>query len=303
MATNAGRWDRTLLKKIAKRPGARVEVERLLRGGMSGRAIAKNMGFPKSTWVSACKKNPLPGGPLDPDGNLAGHIGEWVDEGGLLRPWKGFNDKHKPRLFTPIVKKRRGRCSAPLISRGLLADYFDAVRDPPAAKAANVVAFKPAVQSRGTNAKAEAPDAPHAGTDLKGDLGEPIAEYEDGTSTGEPKPTGHKSARAVAKLAMKSLPIEERIRLLTEIAKNKDEPQTALRAIQTLNELDGTARKADEGPSRGNAPLFALPRGTRVSFAPVWPATPSASQAESESTEEQYPEDQAQKPGSEPQPS
>src|SRR5437870_5734085 len=102
MASRPGRWDRSVLKHICKKQGLRREIESRVAQGESGKSIVRALDLPRGTWVSAVKKNPIPGGVLDPKGKMAEYDGVWIDEGGLKRPWKGFNDKGKPRLFTPI---------------------------------------------------------------------------------------------------------------------------------------------------------------------------------------------------------
>lgn len=291
---NTGRWDRSVLKHIAKRPGARQEVERRLAAKEKGLSISKRLGFPKSTWVSACKKNPLPGGPLDRKGKLAAYLGEWVDEGGLVRPWKGLDAKGRPRLFSPIEKTKGGTHAA---EGDLIGEAFKtAGKDKGKHKVKSskkTLPFKTAVrppekvQSRGADdADKSVPqiEEEEAGAVVVAEgesEDDPIEAHEAMLTRG-----ASVSAAKLKRLAHTALSIADRIKLLATLAQNTDQPQVALRAIQELNKLDGTEKKHEEGRERGNAPLFGLPKGTRVSFSPVGPAVDEPGEIE-----EEYPEE------------
>lgn len=291
---------------MKKMPAAqRREVERLLVKGMSGKSIAKKLGLPLNTWVSAVKKNPIPGGLLDPKGRIAKYEGEWIDLDGVVREYKGLDSKGNPKPGLPIIRKRGRRPNAQT-QKTQVQEVDGAARDRkdkgailPFADRARLNSAKQVsgtgLDSAPTATEGGVPDAPpailmpdaqHVGS----------KERDDEAAIPDDAPKQRRAKKGlVAKLAQKKYPISKRLDDLLAI---KDEAmkatastaasklslddtlkamKVALDVIKTLNDMDGTsaaAKKDDQGPP-SNAPLFAMPKGTSqsvaVGVAPVGP--------------------------------
>lgn len=269
----ANRWDRSTLKHMSYKQ--RLEVERrLAKGEESGKKISDSMGFPKSMWVSAVKKNPIPGGVLDPKGKLADYEGVWVDPQCKVRPYVGLG-KDK----TPIIKEaldpnrshwKKGQTGNPRTNsqsqsnvgtraipggsdRANLAKGLDNPRSPETGKG------EPSIQ---------APMADHEGSTIVEDLGAPLPPSD---KMKKKLKSGSKTLRQARLFSRRALPLKDRIDLLAKLARGIAEPQVALRAISMLNDIDGliAAAKEPSAANLGGGPLFQLPKDMAMSFAPV----------------------------------
>lgn len=262
MASN--RWDRSLLKKLSK--AQRLEVERRLVKGESGLSISKAMGFPKSMYVSAVKKNPIPGGVLDPKGKLASYEGVWVDPDYLVRPYVGLKDG-KPIVREPLDPKRsqwkKGQSGNPPAGREIPGS-----KDPALPAKKELGTPESPETGKGDPTNAQPPDAHHESSRPVEDLGTPLPPSDKMTKK---RGKGNRTLKEARKFSKRYLPLEERIKLLAKLAKDVDEPQVALRAITILNDLDGlvAAAKEPSAANLGGGPLFQLPRDMNISFAPV----------------------------------
>lgn len=108
-------WDRMEVKRLSVEQRRQVEGY-LARGGMSQMGIARTLGWPVKMKgkagvliIGAVKLNPIPGGPLDPNGEVAAVKGFWIEgrpqstgERGVKRPWLGFGKDGKPILGEPM---------------------------------------------------------------------------------------------------------------------------------------------------------------------------------------------------------
>lgn len=260
----AGRSDRSILKRMPA--SERKEAETLLASGeWTGKRVTKKFKWPSPLWASAVKKNPLPGGPLDPKGAVARHVGEWVDEGGLVRPWAGFRSDGRPKLYAPKGRGKKGK---------------------------NVVPFKPTAVPPPLPTPPPLPPAamPSVPTDtVLDDLLPPGQE----TENTKRKPR----LDQLRKKARKLLPVERRLELMAgllqpRVVMVKDVPVTVqpdskdiIAVVAYFDKVDGTEKELKETTPepRGSAPLFALPAGgPAVGMAPVG-SVPTR--------EEQYPDE------------
>lgn len=243
----ANRWDRSTLKHITYKQ--RLEVERrLAKGEESGKKISDSMGFPKSMWVSAVKKNPIPGGVLDPEGKLADYEGVWVDPQCKVRPYVGLGKDKTPILKEALDPNRshwkKGQTGNPR----------------PNSPAKVIPAPEPP--------SVTPPDAHHEASKPIEDLGAPLPPSD---KMKKKLKSGSKTLRQARLFSRRALPLEARINLLAALAKNVEEPQVALRAISMLNDIDGliAAAKEPSAANLGGGPLFQLPKDMNMSFAPV----------------------------------
>lgn len=234
-----GRWDRSVLKKM--KPGERAKVEAMLHAGdMSGERIAKKMGWPKSTWVSAVKKNPIPGGVLDPKGKLAKHEGEWVDDLGQLQPWVGFDKKTKLPIRSVEAKPKP---TTPAKVLGFIK------REPEPAKVREDI--EPPTQAPGPEPESEPEPTPD-----------------------EPKEAKSKERGQLEKmrrLVNSLLPLREHVELLVAHARNfQEEPAASMKALDALASIRGIeGALKDPEADKGAGSLFRLPKGSVPGFAPV----------------------------------
>lgn len=256
----AGRWDRTLIRKIlAKNWNDREKVEALLHAGeMTGQAIARKFGWPKSTWVSAVKKNPIPGGVLDPKAKLAKHEGEWIDNAGIVQPWKGLDKKTKlpVRTVAPKVKPKEPKTPAKVlgfIRSGSREEPQKADNQPP-----------PGADG--------APFAAHAGVASTppdpSDLDEPM---DDDQGTTRTRNAVKGQLAQMRRMVNKLMPLKEHVELLVKHARNVGESSSSMKALDTLAEIRGIAKAVkDPGAAAlGASSLFQLPRGSMPGLAPV----------------------------------
>jgi len=286
--SNPGRWDRSFIKRMPK--AQRQEVERLLVKGVTGKSITKKLGLPLNTWVSAVKKNPIPGGVLDPKGKVAKFEGDWVDFDGVVREYKGLDAKGQPKPGLPIIK-RRGRRPNAQTQKAEVQEVKTAARDskgvlPFSAKRARLDSAKQASGNDNDNDPAGTPISEGGVPDAPPAMPMPNAQHEGSKErdTEAPIPDEPKRRSAhkgrVAKLAETKYPIKKRMDDLLTIkaAALKDgEHKLALDVIKTFNDMDGTstaAKRDDQGPP-SNAPLFAMPKGissqVAVGVSPVGP--------------------------------
>lgn len=257
-----GRWDRSLVRSILKRDFLlREHCEKLLHeGNLSGQQIAKKLGFPKSTWVSAVKKNPIPGGVLDPKGKLAKHEGEWIDNAGTLQPWAGFQKgtTNLP-LRTRVPKPTKAtKDKAPAKVLGFIRGGSEKERDEKKQEA---------VEETSTPGKKEAPYAPHAGLEPP-PMGDPLASEK----RSDPRSKIKGQLAKMRRLIDRKFSLDDHVDLLIKHAKNiSDNPGASMKALEVLAEIRGIT-KAIKDPAAGNlgaSALFRLPKGSMPGLGPV----------------------------------
>jgi hypothetical protein len=247
----------------------RLEVEkRLATGEESGLAISKSMWFENSMWVSAVKKNPIPGGVLDPKGKLASYEGVWVDPQCVVRPYAGL-EKGKPIIKEPLDPKRGrwGKGSNP--KAGMVVPFKSPAKEEGSRATVQTPTPTPTMAELEEKAPSDTPpSAHHESSRPVEDLGEPVAPSD---KMKKKLKSGSKTLRQARLFSKRALPLKERIDILARLAKSVDEPQVALRAISMLNDLDGliAAAKEPSAANLGGGPLFQLPRDMAMSFAPV----------------------------------
>lgn len=253
----------------------RLEVERrLAKGEESGKKISDSMGFPKSMYVSAVKKNPIPGGLLDPKGKLADYEGVWVDPQCKVRPYVGLG-KDK----TPIIKEaldpnrshwKKGQTGNPRPSSNS-SSTVGTRAIPDSSDRANPAKGLDNPRSPETGKgepSTQAPMADHEGSTIVEDLGAPLPPSD---KMKKKLKSGSKTLRQARLFSRRALPLKDRIDLLAKLARGITEPQVALRAISMLNDIDGliAAAKEPSAANLGGGPLFQLPKDMNMSFAPV----------------------------------
>lgn len=310
--SNPGRWDRSFIRNTAVMPAKkRLEVERLLAKGLSGKTITKKLGLPLNTWVSAVKKNPIPGGLLDPKGKVAKYEGEWIDFDGVVREYKGLDSKGKPKPGLPIITKRGRKAKGGKV--GLQKAQAKEVVRAPSPKA--ILPFD-RKRARLDSAKPVSGDAPESTPTAQRDTGVPDApgampnaqhqgtraDEDDALYDDKPK-RGRGVKGRIAKLVQKHYPLKDRVVDLVALktkALKDGETKLALDVIRTLNDMDGTthAAKKEQDHAPSNAPLFAMPKGLSDSVAVgVTPVGPVPLRLDSEEDEAASPsEDDAAEP-------
>lgn len=257
--SGGSRPDRSFVRRMTIE--TRMAVEKALSLGETGTSIAKRMGFPLSTWVSAVKTNPWPGGVLDPSARRATFEGVWLDEHGCIVPFLGLAKDGTPVLSDDACKF--------------------------AGRRANVAVLRPKEQGAKAKPEASVPLVPVPETVLRDNLHKPPeapempgmeeegAEDSDlGTTRRRPRlsKTERRLVRARAYSA-KALSLEDRITLLAQCARDSDADwRTRMAAIKELNEIDGlhmAAKTFGSGDLGDNASLFSLPSGGAVGIMPV----------------------------------
>lgn len=296
---NAGRSDRSIIRRMTSEQ--RLKAEGMLAKGVTGLEVTKKLGFPLSTWASAVKANPIPGGVLDPTGKRAKFEGEWMDLEGVVREYKGLNARGKPKEGLPIVR-RPGRKP---IAGGVSKHQPTVMKHPPEPGKKKLLPFvsdpKPVVAHE-TSSAPSSDVAPTVSTEEdttpRGHLESPLPDQE----TKGKKPRAGKAS----KLAERHYPLASRVK---DLAAMKDKAlkagdiKTVVEIVKMFNAIDGTearSRRGDEDTGRGSAPLFALPRGPQgvqpISLSPVGPITLRTGDEESEAEVVSEPEAETDDP-------
>lgn len=285
MSRNAGRSDRSIIRRMTS--DQRLKAEGMLAKGVTGLEVTKKLGFPLSTWASAVKANPIPGGVLDPTGKRAKFEGEWMDLEGVVREYKGLNSKGKPKEGLPIVRRPGRKPRAGGVSKHQPPPPV--MKHPPEPGKKKLLPFvsdpKPVVTHETSSVPSSAPTvSTEEDTRPRGNDDTPLADQE--TKGKRPR------AGKASKLAERHYPLANRIK---DLAAMKDKAlkagdiKTVVEIVKMFNAIDGTeakARRGDEDTGRGSAPLFALPRGPQgvqpISLSPVGPITLRTGDEESE---------------------
>lgn len=288
-------------------PKLREAIELRLHQGASGLSIVKEYSLPLTTYVSACKAHPFPGGVLDPKGQHAKYAGEWLDWDGFIREWKGFDKQGQPRrdgyskppnaskfprigiagestparIVKEVVAKRpigRPRKTPP-------AKVLTFGTSPIGARAGSSETedLEPALVAGSEAPSAEGPstgqgpslppDAQHAGKPQE-DLGEPLEDFEGGRATPR-RQRGSRMLRNLRAKLKKLIPLDLHAKKIAQLV-NSESDATVAKGLQMYHDVMGiTAQTKDQQADRalGTAPIFQLPKGTSVGFQPLRPKT------------------------------